>query len=630
MPKQKIIQIADAVHGSIQVSILEKRIISTQVFNRLHNIMQNSTAYLTYPSNETKRFEHSLGSLCLVGKMFYHSIVNSDPSSRQEFMKQITAEIDNIANAENFRRRVRISVGNAQSMENFDRRPPGEPLYMANIPGVIEPSETYNFILVWQAIRCAALLHDVGHPPFSHVTESALNDLLSEIERIPDNERNGRQKSFVETLAAYVIEDGQLHEEMGLRMADRLLESLCRLNASDTMKYFTILVHELTICILKESSELFQDLHYLVSGALDCDRLDYVVRDLKNSGFGNSQIEYDRLLHSMRLVHDGQRFRWCPDVRALSTVEDFFHKRWSLYKYMIYHHRVIKTDFLLQQAVLSLGRDYLSENLEDDKNAQYVLPMNISGLWKALPESLSDESYFDALIQWDDAWLLSVLRKEFFGRYREEEDNPVKYQLEELLSNRKYYSSLIKRADDFTAIDASIAQSLSVDWDKLHDVTKSLGPSAHILHNDMTYYCTEEQGEAVPKIGFFVNRFRKVFDLICGKESFKNVVQGAVADAAIVCRIPHCFVVFKNLKTGLQTSPDLYKAGAIVPLEEVSRIKEDLTSNQMVFPAFFIYWRKEFRVDEENFKREIGERIGYGLSRYITEGLKRQQEYDAT
>jgi len=61
LAQQKVFFVADSVHGSIQISSLEKMIISTQPFNRLHNINQNSTAYLTYPSNRTKRFEQSLG-----------------------------------------------------------------------------------------------------------------------------------------------------------------------------------------------------------------------------------------------------------------------------------------------------------------------------------------------------------------------------------------------------------------------------------------------------------------------------------------------------------------------------------------------------------------------------------------
>lgn len=61
------IYIADTVHNTILLSNYEKEVISTQLFNRLHNISQNSTAYLTFPSNRTKRFEHSLGTMKLCG-----------------------------------------------------------------------------------------------------------------------------------------------------------------------------------------------------------------------------------------------------------------------------------------------------------------------------------------------------------------------------------------------------------------------------------------------------------------------------------------------------------------------------------------------------------------------------------
>ncbi|HEY8364620.1 MAG TPA: hypothetical protein VIK84_03525, partial [Haloplasmataceae bacterium] len=75
MKKSNII--TDSLHGIIQLSNLEKKIINSEVFNRLHYISQNSTAYLTFPSNKTKRFEHSLGTMKLAGDIFLNSICNT-------------------------------------------------------------------------------------------------------------------------------------------------------------------------------------------------------------------------------------------------------------------------------------------------------------------------------------------------------------------------------------------------------------------------------------------------------------------------------------------------------------------------------------------------------------------------
>ena len=88
--------INDSIHGLILISNLEKEIISSFVFNRLHDIYQNSTVYLTFPSNRTKRFEHSLGTMKLCSDMFYYSILNSDINIISDFFKLFNLDIDSI------------------------------------------------------------------------------------------------------------------------------------------------------------------------------------------------------------------------------------------------------------------------------------------------------------------------------------------------------------------------------------------------------------------------------------------------------------------------------------------------------------------------------------------------------
>ena len=57
---KKLRQITDNVHGTIYLSEFESKLISTPFFYRLHDIYQSSTVYLTFPSNRTKRYEHSI------------------------------------------------------------------------------------------------------------------------------------------------------------------------------------------------------------------------------------------------------------------------------------------------------------------------------------------------------------------------------------------------------------------------------------------------------------------------------------------------------------------------------------------------------------------------------------------
>lgn len=62
-------RITDAVHGTFGISEIESDIISTPVFQRLHNVRQLGLAHLVYPGAEYSRFAHSLGACHVAGRM---------------------------------------------------------------------------------------------------------------------------------------------------------------------------------------------------------------------------------------------------------------------------------------------------------------------------------------------------------------------------------------------------------------------------------------------------------------------------------------------------------------------------------------------------------------------------------
>ena len=74
---EDVTKITDVIHGTIYLSEIEKEIISTPLFNRLHYVSQTSTVYLTYPSNNSKRFDHCIGTMKLCGDIFYYSVKNA-------------------------------------------------------------------------------------------------------------------------------------------------------------------------------------------------------------------------------------------------------------------------------------------------------------------------------------------------------------------------------------------------------------------------------------------------------------------------------------------------------------------------------------------------------------------------
>lgn len=108
--------VADPVHGTIQLTPLETKIISTRAFQRLRQVKQLGLANMVFPGADYSRFSHCLGVCHVTGR---------------------------ILDALNTKR-----------------------------PGIISPAEQDRY-------RLAGLLHDVGHYPFSHATEDALKDHFS-------------------------------------------------------------------------------------------------------------------------------------------------------------------------------------------------------------------------------------------------------------------------------------------------------------------------------------------------------------------------------------------------------------------------------------------------------------------
>ncbi|MDM5336567.1 HD domain-containing protein [Fictibacillus enclensis] len=649
----KIISIADSVHGNINISELEKMIISTPPFNRLHNILQNSTVFLTYPSNQTKRFAHSLGVMHLGGQMLYFSILNANQSVVDKFLEEINEEITKIIEEPSFKQILRDRLGSkGKIVDNYKDIVMNETLYLTNTPRNIKKDFLFAYTVLLQSVRCSALLHDIGHPPFSHITEFALKDIYNNINSKKEPATK-REETFLTIVKPYLKNDEKkvdLHEQVGNTIADRLMEAVIRDHSKlpsssehDNQQILYLIVHKFTHFILQDKKvsegklSIFESIHKLVAGTIDCDRLDYVTRDINSSGFNRGNIEYDRLTSSMKLMFDEENgnYLFCFGIRTISTIEDFFNRRWFLYKYIIYHHRVIKTDSLLGRAIVKLAEDYLQEKEEDSELiGENVIPNDISGLWRAIKEAYSDDYYFNALIQWDDAWLLTILRQQYLKTYIESEEI-VKEQLEELLSNKKNYFSVIKRMSDFLEIDNYVLELLRNDSEKLSRleqlkdlVNRSERVISKSLLNKVFNFIENqnEQNMLANKDGFLIYNFSLLFQSLDVKNFHDELLDGIKkAIGSFVDKENH-IITSKNLKTGLNDSPTLHHEDKIVTLRKISNLEDELLLNKALFPMFFIYLPVATSVDKEKIKRSIADGILNEIAALITELLPAWEE----
>lgn len=642
--------IADTLHGSIMLSSFEKDIMTTTLFNRLHGIYQNSTAYLTFPANRTRRTEHSFGTMYLCGLLYYSSICNADEDTVAAFFETVKGEIDKILH------RIRRTDHGKKYAKNlgdvfqklhsqYEKLVITGGIYNYYTPANIGDYQN-EYKILFEGVRVAALLHDIGHPPFSHISENALNVVKDKI--TGKDKRNERENEFLEIIqesaeTSGVKEENQLHERLGNTIADLLMMSVIPDISEDESKdddlyqtqIYKILVVEIANSILNNVSPFFKDVHAIIDGTLDGDRLDYVSRDPANSGFSLGKTEYDRLAYKMKLCQERGHFLFCPSVSVVKTVEDFLMRRWNMYKNIIFHHRVVKTDSILQNIIVEIALDYLSEeNTDSDKDDDlYILPYNISGLWKANRNQPSSREKTYAISQWDDTWLLTILKKSYFETYIEK-SGCLHDQLEEFLTNHRNYFSLIKRIEDFREIDTAAAQVLRDRREELEAAmtelcsqsktdqeteTKQINIQGYLkgIEFVLDFVKEEKYGSFDKSDGFALNAVkRRLFPSHI--YAFTDVLDQMVDE--ISEEKGDVFYAEKQPSTGTNKELYFYQKGEgkeLIKLNEISNITKVLNDDLKFTPFFFIYINKR-KFSEEPFS-VLRERIGWCIGNAVVD-----------
>lgn len=173
------------------------------------------------------------------------------------------------------------------------------------------------------AVKCAILLHDIGHGPFSHALE-------------------------------HILVEGVHHESLSLKIMQAMNEELN--GALDlTIEIFT-----------GKYAKPF--LHQLISGQLDMDRMDYLSRDSFFTGVSEGVIGYDRIL-KMLGVKDNQLV---VEEKGVHSVEKFLIARRQMYWQVYLHKTVISAEKMLVR-ILERAKEIFDET---DKNIILHSPLD--------------------------------------------------------------------------------------------------------------------------------------------------------------------------------------------------------------------------------------------------------------
>lgn len=470
-------QLKDIIHGTISYSGLEGAVISTPIYNRLHRVLQSSLVYLTFSSNKVKRFEHGVGTMYLAGQMLYHSLVNNDdPITTENFMEEISKEVVNWFDNIDFTKEKMVDFDIQDRYDKntiFNAEIPESTIYKEYFPSNIGEKNKFAYIVLFQAIRLAGLLHDVGHLPYSHIFENGVKQLYSMVSELENP--NVGQKHFLKIMKEYFENDSAIHEQIGISLLTQIkLEITNELaNKQSSINFFVLAVFDFTEKILKSKlseNNLFSDMHRLISGVIDADRLDYCSRDAFCAGTNKDIFPYKMLISNYKLVQqplefdkkdNRQHFLFCPALKAVPFVEDVLDRRWKIYSQMNFHHRVHKHEIIFSEVIAQLGFKELADLKQSEDfptiNPGEPLPLKVYSIWSLISALSEGKRAIDYLIiQLDDSWMDTLLKVSFFeiykNNYRGSTENKKDYNwsmFDELISTHKHYYSCYKRSYDF-------------------------------------------------------------------------------------------------------------------------------------------------------------------------------------
>lgn len=366
--KGKIIR--DVIHGDIFIDEKYVAVIDTREFQRLRRIKQLSVANMVFPGAEHTRFAHCIGT--------FH------------VMRMI--------------------------IEHF------EPLFQKCGLEITEQEK--------DAALVAALLHDIGHGPYSHAFEGVLQSL-------------GHEDINHEQLGVMIIrsEHTEIHEVLTREFGEDFPDAVANIILKKQE------VKQIPFNKSTKKLDLQFVLSSLLSSQLDADRMDYMLRDAWYTGAKYGTIDLSRTINSMSLAinPENDQFCVCVEERYLVDIENCLLGRYQMHKEVYYHSIKCEMEEVIGRILRQVKKLYEEKKLK-----------NVDQLPEAIRMMFAEEE-FDILkyISLDDNIMYYL-----FENWMNDEDPELKALCSTLINRNKYKKIVVKRETDIDNFKQEVTEIL--------------------------------------------------------------------------------------------------------------------------------------------------------------------------
>jgi HD superfamily phosphohydrolase/uncharacterized protein YjbK len=341
--KEKIIR--DTIHGNISFNPKFINIIDSPEFQRLRRIRQVSTAFFIFPSAEHNRFSHSIGTYHVMKLIIQH-------------FKELFAEI-----------------------------------------GFEIPDRSVDLALA------VALLHDIGHGPFSHAFEDALP-----------------KEKYMKTHEQWTMDiikspDSQIHHAL-VKSFDPDFPN----EVADLIKKERDVKHNRSTADSSQGINLFFILSSLISSQLDADRMDYLLRDAFFTGVTYGNYDIERLIKSLTITVNENKYFVCVHEKYLPTIEEYLVARYQMHDSVYFHPFKVQMEIIVSKILHRAYELYCNKLLSPTE-----MPQTLIKLFEGQPITIEEYTKLD------DALFMSL-----FGQLQESSDKVLSLLCSAFIDRNKF------------------------------------------------------------------------------------------------------------------------------------------------------------------------------------------------